>query len=154
MGSLCKLVIFENDNESYAETYRAPAVRVPSQDVSLKLARTSQHLEILSASFMADASHFFAVPQIQDSWTWGKLASLALTSNVLTGDADPLDVNRMLQNAAAAAFKMPKLNIMELWNGRKGLSRYGRSSTEIGLELETITNDNDNGNELFVEAKK
>ncbi|QGI75237.1 hypothetical protein CEK25_000143 [Fusarium fujikuroi] len=138
------LVIFENDNESYAETYRAPAVRVPSQDVSLKLARTSHHLEILSASFMADASHFFAVPQIQDSWTWGKLASLALTSNVLTGDADPLDVNRMLQNAAAAAFKMPKLNIMELWNGRKGLEkagsqlplRYrGHQSLPLGIQL-------------------
>ncbi|KAG4279216.1 hypothetical protein FPRO04_05757 [Fusarium proliferatum] len=133
IGSLCKLVIFENDNESYAETYRAPAVRVPSQDVSLKLARISQHLEMLSAAFMADASHFFAAPQIQDSWTWGKLASLALTSNVLTGDADPLHVDEMLQNAATAALKMPKLNIMELWNGRKGVAmlfRYQRAQED------------------------
>ncbi|KAF5970200.1 PRANC domain-containing protein [Fusarium coicis] len=128
-GLLRKLVIFENDNESYAEIFRAPAIRVARRAVSLKLARTSQHLEMLSASFMVDASHFFAAPQTHDSWTWSKLTSLALTSKVLTGDADQLHVNSMLQNAAATALRMPRLNIMELWNGRKGVAmlfRYQR----------------------------
>ncbi|KAF5611876.1 PRANC domain protein [Fusarium subglutinans] len=137
IGSLCKLTIFENVDQSYPEIYRqtypgihrAPAIRVPSQGVSQGLARTSQHLEMLSASFMADASLFFAAPQIQYSGTWSKLTSLALTSNVLTGDADPQYVSDMLQNAAYTALKMPRLNVMELWNGRKGVAmlfRYQR----------------------------
>lgn len=141
MGSLCKLIIFENFNESYPERYRCPAIRVPSPAVSQKLARTSLHLEMLSASFMADASHFFAAPQIQDSWTWGKLTSLALTSSVLTGDADPLHINNMLQNAADTALKMPRLNIMELWNGRKGVAmlfRYQRAREDGQPAIITI----------------
>ncbi|KAF5693749.1 hypothetical protein FDENT_1755 [Fusarium denticulatum] len=135
MESLCNLTIFENFDESYAEIYRTPAIRlpairVPSRAVSQKLARTSQHLEMLSASFMVDAREFFLASQIQHSWTWDKLTSLALTSNVLTGDADPQHVNKMLQNAAATALRMPKLNKMELWNGRKGVAmlfRYQRA---------------------------
>ncbi|VTT73752.1 unnamed protein product [Fusarium fujikuroi] len=141
MGSLCKLTIFENFDDSYPEIYQAPAIGVPSQDVSLKLARTSQHLEMLSASFMADASHFFLAPQIQNSWTWSKLTSLALTSNVLTGDADPLRVNNMLGNAAATALRMPRLHIMELWNGRKGVAmlfRYKRAREDGQPAIITI----------------
>ncbi|KAF5969931.1 hypothetical protein FBULB1_9921 [Fusarium bulbicola] len=131
IGALCKLTIFENFDESYTKIYRTPsirlpAIRVPSQDVSLKLARTSQHLEMLSASFMVDAREFFLAPQIHDSWRWDKLTSLTLTSNVLTGDADPLHVNKMLQNAAATALRMPRLRIMELWNGRKGVAMLFR----------------------------
>ncbi|KAG4266477.1 hypothetical protein FPRO03_01761 [Fusarium proliferatum] len=140
-GSLRKLTIFENFDQSYAEIYQAPAIRVPSRAVSERLARTSLHLEILSASFMVDASRFFAAPQIQDSWTWGKLTSLALTSNVLTGDADPLHVDEMLQNAAAAASKMLRLNIMELWNGKKGVAmlfRYKRAREDGQPPIITI----------------
>ncbi|KAF5567362.1 PRANC domain-containing protein [Fusarium napiforme] len=146
IGSLCKLTIFENFDESYTEIYRIPgislpATRVSSQDVSLKLARTSQHLEMLSASFMVDAREFFLAPQIHDSWTWDKLTSLTLTSNVLTGDADPLHVNKLLQNAAAAALRMPRLKIMELWNGRKGVAmlfRYQRAREDGQPAIITI----------------
>lgn len=146
MGSLCKLTVFENFDESYTEIYRTPGIRlpvirVPSQDVSLKLARTSQHLETLSASFMADAREFFLAPQIHDSWTWDKLTSLTLTSNVLTEDADPLHVNKLLQNAAAAALRMPRLRIMELWNGRKGVAmlfRYQRARKDGQPAIITI----------------
>ncbi|KAF4963614.1 hypothetical protein FSARC_8399 [Fusarium sarcochroum] len=125
---LCKLTIFENFNEAYPGSYQCPAIRVPNPAVSQKLARASLHLTILSASFMADAGHFFAARQ--DSWTWDKLTSLALTSRVLTDDADPLDINNMLRDAAAAALKMPRLDTMELWNGRRGVAmlfRYQRA---------------------------
>ncbi|KAK1984110.1 hypothetical protein LZ30DRAFT_748132 [Colletotrichum cereale] len=126
---LCKLTIFENFNESYPKRFfRCPAVRVPEPAVSWKLARTSLHLTTLSASFMADAEYFFAARQ--NSWTWDKLTSLALTSRVLADDADTFDVNNMLRDAAAAALKMPKLDIMELWNGRRGVAmlfRYQRA---------------------------
>ncbi|KAM5383515.1 hypothetical protein ACJZ2D_001964 [Fusarium nematophilum] len=86
------------------------------------------HLTTLSASFMADAGYFFAARQ--DLWTWDKLTSLALTSRVLTNDADTLDINNMLRDAAAAALKMPRLDTMELWNGRRGVAmlfRYQRA---------------------------
>ncbi|OAA53005.1 hypothetical protein ISF_09068 [Cordyceps fumosorosea ARSEF 2679] len=127
---LCKLTIFENFNEVYPEKYSdsTTAIRVPNPAVSQKLARVSLHLTILSASFMVDAGHFFSARQ--HSWTWNKLTSLALTSRVLTNDADPLDINSMLRDAAAAALAMPRLETMELWNGRRGVAmlfRYQRA---------------------------
>ncbi|KAH7165780.1 hypothetical protein EDB81DRAFT_780390 [Dactylonectria macrodidyma] len=126
---LCKLTIFENFNESYPERFsQCPAIRVPNPAVSWKLARASLHLTTLSASFMADAGYFFAARQ--DLWMWDKLTSLALTSRVLTNDADTLDINNMLRDAAAAALKMPRLDTMELWNGRRGVAmlfRYQRA---------------------------
>lgn len=116
---LCKLTIFENFNESYPGRYfRCPAIRVPNPAVSRKLAYASLHLKTLSASFIADAGHFFAA--CQDSWTWDKLTSLALTLRILTNDADTSRINNMLQDAALAALKMPRLDTMELWNGRRG----------------------------------
>ncbi|GKT48901.1 uncharacterized protein ColSpa_09082 [Colletotrichum spaethianum] len=60
------------------------------------------------------------------SWKWENLTCLALTSRVLTDDADVADINEMLQDAAAAALKMPKLETMELWNGRKGMAMLFR----------------------------
>ncbi|OAQ98535.1 hypothetical protein LLEC1_02772 [Akanthomyces lecanii] len=126
---LCKLTIFENFNEAYPATYMdASAIRVPNPAVSQKLARASLHLTMLSASFMADAEPFFAARQ--SSWKWDKLTSLALTSRVLTNDAGPSDINNLLRAAAAAALKMPRLDTMELWNGRRGVAmlfRYQRA---------------------------
>ncbi|OIW26987.1 hypothetical protein CONLIGDRAFT_580337 [Coniochaeta ligniaria NRRL 30616] len=126
---LCKLTIFENFNESYPERYyQCPAIRVPDPAVSRKLARASLYLTTLSASFMADAGYFFAARQ--ESWTWDKLTSLALTSRLLTDDADTSDINNMLRDAAVAALEMPRLNRMELWNGRRGVAmlfRYQRA---------------------------
>ncbi|GKU06792.1 unnamed protein product [Fusarium langsethiae] len=66
----------------------------------------------------------------QRSWTWDMLTSLALTSSTLTNDANPVDINNMLQSAAAAALKMPSLDTIEIWNGRRGLAmvfRYERA---------------------------
>ncbi|KAG8670399.1 hypothetical protein FPOAC2_09757 [Fusarium poae] len=131
---LCKLTIFENFNESYRDRWHrmirfpCPAIRVPNPAVSQKLARASLHLKTLSASFMVDAGYFFAARQ--RSWTWDILTSLALTSSTLTNDANPVDINNMLQSAAAAALKMPSLDIIEIWNGRRGLAmvfRYERA---------------------------
>ncbi|KAL6923192.1 hypothetical protein ACHAPO_001362 [Fusarium lateritium] len=117
LTKLGRLTIFENFNESYPVVfYGCSELRVPSAAVSQKLAHASLHLTMLSASFMADAGHFFAA--CRDLWTWDKLTSLTLTSRVLTDDADPSDINKMLRDAAAAALKMPRLDTMELWNGR------------------------------------
>ncbi|CAG7557837.1 unnamed protein product [Fusarium equiseti] len=120
---LCNLTIFENFNESYLARYprtthsSRSAIRVPSLAVSQKLTRASLHLKTLSASFMVDAGQFFAARR--DSWTWDKLTSLALTSGTLTSDANPEDINKMLHAAAETALQMPKLDTMEIWNGRR-----------------------------------
>ncbi|KAL2397983.1 hypothetical protein ABEF94_001600 [Exophiala dermatitidis] len=94
-------------------------------------------LTTLSASFMVDARHFFAVRQ--DSWTWDKLTSLALTSRALIEDADTPDINNMLQAAAMAALKMPRLDTMELWNGRRGVAMLFRYERARDGQSATIT---------------
>ncbi|KAJ6781063.1 hypothetical protein PWT90_09524 [Aphanocladium album] len=135
---LCKLMIFENFNEAYPERYfGTPAIRVPNAGVSQKLALASLHLTILSASFMADAGQFFAARQA--SWTWEKLTTLALTSSTLVNDADPSDINDLLRDAAAAALKMPKLETMELWNGRRGVAMLFRYQRAHDGQPATIT---------------
>ncbi|KAF7561364.1 hypothetical protein G7046_g2780 [Stylonectria norvegica] len=152
LTKLSKLTIFENFNESYPERYfECPAIRVSNPAVSRKLARVSLDLTTLSASFMVDANDFFAPRQA--SWTWEKLTSLALTSKLLTDDANNLDINNMLRRAAAAAMQMPRLGTMELWNGRRGVAmlfRYQkardgqsaiitiRGTAELALGIETM----------------
>jgi len=83
------------------------------------VALASLRLEHLAASFIVDASHFF---EIEPSWEWPNLTSLALTSKLLTPDENSIEIGAMLQAAAAAAMKMPQLETMEIWNGRKGLA--------------------------------
>lgn len=85
-------------------------------------------LESLSASFIIGAGHIFAVRRIP--WTWDRLSSLALTAQVLTNEADPLDIDDLIQQAGNAAYQMPRLQTMEIWNGRRGtanLFRYQRA---------------------------
>ncbi|WZH48287.1 hypothetical protein QYS62_009460 [Fusarium acuminatum] len=140
---LCKLTIFENFNESYQDRLHRmlrlpfPAIRVPNPAVSQELARASLHLKTLSASFMVDAGYFFAARQ--RSWTWDLLTSLALTSSTLTNDTNPMDINNMLQSAAAAALKMPNLDTIEIWNGRRGLAMVFRYERARDRQPATIT---------------
>lgn len=70
---------------------------------------------------MVEANHFF-----EGRRRWHSLISLALTSGTLTNDADPEDINEMLHNAANAALRMPKLDTMEIWNGRRGMAMVFR----------------------------
>jgi uncharacterized protein DUF6546 len=96
--------------------------------VSRKLARASLRLDTLCVSFMADAGYFFAARD--DAWTWESLTSLTLTSRIFTNDAKASDIDQLLRDAAVAALQMPKLERMELWNGRKGVAmlfRYQRT---------------------------
>ncbi|KAH6691441.1 hypothetical protein F5X68DRAFT_220863 [Plectosphaerella plurivora] len=136
---LRKLTIFEHSNDWYTcRFFQGSPTRVLRPELSRKLAQASLKLDTLSASFMTDAGLFFAARQ--DSWTWEKLTSLALTSKILTEEAKASDISQMLQDAAAAALEMPKLQTMELWNGKKGeaiLFRYQRA--QAGQQAATIT---------------
>ncbi|KAJ4024652.1 hypothetical protein NW752_003214 [Fusarium irregulare] len=136
---LCNLTIFENFNEAYPKSYLkrsvpVAAIRKPDPAVAQKLARASLHLTTLSASFMVEANDFF-----EGRRRWHSLISLALTSGTLTNDADPEDINQMLHNAANAALRMPRLDTMEIWNGRQGVAMVFRYEKARGRKPAMIT---------------
>ena len=128
-SNLKRLVVFENFNQQYPtvmqqfqlgeDLSKCDTIRNPAPAVSRMIALASLKLEHLAASFIVDASHFF---EIEPSWEWPNLTSLVLTSKALTPDENSIDIGAMLQAAAAATIKMPQLETMEIWNGRKGLA--------------------------------
>ncbi|KAJ5949272.1 hypothetical protein N7454_000856 [Penicillium verhagenii] len=100
------------------------------------VADKSRSLEYLSASFIVDASYFFNA--CEPHWKWPNMASLTLTSRIFTPDGNPVEIDDMLQQAAAVAMKMPNLKSLEIWNGRKGLAmlfRYHLTSEGVVLAL-------------------
>ncbi|KAL6854097.1 hypothetical protein J3F83DRAFT_494822 [Trichoderma novae-zelandiae] len=124
-----RLVLFENFCPQYLLDFsNCDPVRGSTLVVSRAVASASLMLEHLSASFMVDASQFFAA--CEPSWRWINLTWLALTSRLLTPDQDPEKIDDTLRAAAAAAMNMPKLETMEIWNGLEGLAmvfRYKRA---------------------------
>lgn len=125
-NKLKKLVVFENFNQQFPpivnerlSTRQCEDFRTPDPAVSQMIARTSINLEQLSASYIVDASHFF---DLELPLRWDKLTWLVLTSNLLLPEESPADIGAMLQAAAAAALRMPKLLSMDIWNGRKRLA--------------------------------
>lgn len=106
-------------------------VRIPSSSVGRAIANASLTLEHLSVSFMVEARHFFDAPKL--SWKWPNLTWLALTSRLLVPQERRTELDDMLRAAAATAMKMPNLETMEIWNGKKGLAmlfRYQRPERE------------------------
>ncbi|KAF5589861.1 hypothetical protein FPANT_6194 [Fusarium pseudoanthophilum] len=93
--------------------------RIPSPAVGRMMALTSLPLEHLAASFIIDASHFFAIDSTSE---WPNLTSLVLTSQLLKPEEDPTKMDALLEAAAVAALRMPRLETLEIWNGRKGLA--------------------------------
>lgn len=70
---------------------------------------------------MVDACDFFNKHD-QYSQEWPNLTSLVLTSQLLTPQQSHADIMDMLERAGLAATRIPKLNTMEIWNGREGLA--------------------------------
>ncbi|KAL7921132.1 hypothetical protein ACQKWADRAFT_327913 [Trichoderma austrokoningii] len=89
----------------------------------------NQLLEQISASFITDASLFFRTRNCSPDWKWWSLTSLALTSQLLEPSTAPGKIVNLLDMAAEAAMKMPKLEVMELWNGRPGMAAIFRYQT-------------------------
>ncbi|KAK1976568.1 hypothetical protein LZ30DRAFT_763594 [Colletotrichum cereale] len=131
--SLKSLVVFENFNQQYPATMqrfmegeemtKCDTIRNPDPAVGQMVALASLKLEHIAASFIADASHFF---EVNPGWEWPSLTSLVVTSKLLTPGEEPIKIGAMLRAAAAAAMKMPRLETMEIWNGRKGLAAFFR----------------------------
>lgn len=100
------------------------AARTISAKLTRALAEASLGLQHLSVAFMTDARVFWSVHRVH---VWEHLQTLALTSQDLKPDNDPDKIQHVLHSAARVATNMPKLQIMELWNGGKGhaaLFRY------------------------------
>ncbi|EHK40691.1 uncharacterized protein TrAtP1_004022 [Trichoderma atroviride] len=128
LTDLKNLTIFENFNEKYAETFsimdsRFKSIRTPSTALSRILSKVSLNFESLSGSFMVDACEFFNAHG-QSSQEWPNLTLLVLTSQLLTPQQSHTDIIDMLQRAGCAATRMPKLETMEIWNGRKKLAAH------------------------------
>lgn len=120
--SLESLHIFEDFNaaihgRTHTETPRRSGIQVLKGLVS-----SAPNLKHLSVSFFSDAMDCLKLP----AGIFANLESIALTSQVyLRPETGP--PNRLLYKAANAAMKMPKLQIMELWNcanGHADILRY------------------------------
>ncbi len=120
------MIIFEDLNETYIlanstglhEALDAEPVRESSVHVSRKLAEASLGLQHLSAAFITDACQFWEVRQ--PDWVWESLLTLSLTSRDLVSHGHPNDINDLLCSSAEAIKKMPRIQIMELWNSAQG----------------------------------
>lgn len=123
---LKKLVLFENFDEKYSSCFAdCDDMRAPAPWVAQAVAKASLELEHLSASFIIDASHFIDAVKLE--WTWSRINSVTLTSQLLHAQQNPDKINDMLEAAAWTALKMPKLKTFEIWHGRVGsaaLLRY------------------------------
>jgi hypothetical protein len=100
------------------------------------VARASVGLEHLAASFVVEAKHFFAIEPLS---VWSNLTSLVLTSRLLAPDKNPSDIGDMLETAAIRAIKMPRLEIMEIWNGRRGLAALFKYEVSRSTQHAIIT---------------
>ncbi|KAJ4267339.1 hypothetical protein NW762_003443 [Fusarium torreyae] len=68
---------------------------------------------------MVNAENFFR--RCQSEWTWPRLESLALTSQLLQNDWEKQqDIPVLLCRARAVVQQMPRLHTFVLWNGGKG----------------------------------
>lgn len=106
---------------AYSELSSA-RIRPPNPALSQILSRVSRNYESLSASFMVDADGFFDLDESRPPQRWPSLRHLFLTSQLLAPDQDKARVANMLRAAARAAAYMPKLETLQIWNGRKNLA--------------------------------
>lgn len=115
---LRRIVLFENFHGN--KPAMSLAVQGAEIDTAYALVEASLGVEHLAASFVSDASHFLHACK---SWNiWPRLESLALTSNVLEPQQQSVYINDLLETSAIVAMKMPRLKLMELWNGRAGFA--------------------------------
>ncbi|KAK3298465.1 uncharacterized protein B0H64DRAFT_422345 [Chaetomium fimeti] len=139
------LSIFEDFNQQFQSTleansaYRTFLTTDPAayRQLVQVLASKSCNLERLYISFMVEAQDFFDA--CQQSYTWPCLQSLTLTSSLLTPDTPKEEIFTLLHNASLAALKMPQLETMALWLGRRGGASAVIYHREKGSRRATLT---------------
>ncbi|OBT73087.1 hypothetical protein VF21_07606 [Pseudogymnoascus sp. 05NY08] len=129
--NLRRLSIFENYNkrlhpEHFNQfTHLEQYTRRANPSLGKALSKSSRLLISLTVSFLVDAVDFFASFQPTNNPNvnvipWENLENLALTSRLLHPMTAYRKINEMLAAAGRAAASMPKLKIMEIWNGGRG----------------------------------
>lgn len=115
--SVKRLVVFENFSQQYAHSVQrsfgtdefCESFRQPAREVSRAIARQSRRLEHLAASFIVEASQFFATRR---SCEWPNLASLVLTSKVLVPDESRDNILHLLLVSAPIFINIACLPIL------------------------------------------
>lgn len=114
------------------------------KELACAAARASFQLESLSVSDMIDAKQFFdymyssGIFRDNDQDVWPKLRSICLTSAQLQWKKGEADANVLLLRAGAAALRMPKLELMELWYSKQGegfVFRYDARGDEAKIHI-------------------
>lgn len=118
-GSLAAVLVEDQNQKFTSPRSRVEAVRVVDPAIGAAFAARSLDLEQLSVSYMVEAEDFFAA--CRPSWTWPRLDSLALTSQLLCNVwKHGGSIEGLLYEAGTAALRMPRLRALAIWNGREG----------------------------------
>ncbi|KAL7921550.1 hypothetical protein ACQKWADRAFT_321368 [Trichoderma austrokoningii] len=142
LRQLNRFTIFENFNQRYVHAYLeidCARTRPPNVILSRLLSQISGNYEALSASFIVDAYSFFALDESQPPKRWPNLRCLFLTSQLLAPDEDATRITTMLRAAARAAAHMPKLQTLQIWNGRQKLAALFKYEAATEGQPGTIT---------------
>jgi hypothetical protein len=94
--------------------------RVVDPRIAEAFAARSVDLEQLSIAYMVNAEELLLPRCFNSSWTWHRLESLALTSQLLRDTQSRKEIDALLHVAGITARRMPRLQAFVLWNGIKG----------------------------------
>jgi hypothetical protein len=94
------------------------ASRIVDSRIGAAFASRSLDLEQLSVSYMVKAEDFFRA--CLPTWTWPRLQSLALTSQLLRYTRSRQEIDALLYEAGITALRMPRLHTLVLWDGIRG----------------------------------
>ncbi|KAK3293732.1 uncharacterized protein B0H64DRAFT_419396 [Chaetomium fimeti] len=113
-------ILVEDQNRNFTSVrMQVEAVRIADPQVGAAFASRSRDLEQLSVSYMVNAEDFFGA--CLPSWTWLRLESLALTSQLLYhGWERRKAIDALFYVAGMTALRMPRLRNLAIWNGREG----------------------------------
>lgn len=132
-STLQELFVFEDFN-NLLHPERSAKRANPS--LGKAFAKSTRSLESFSAAFLIDPEDFFAdfwptKPPHPNVIPWKNLRKLALTSRLLHSEIGRGKINKLLIAAGRAAAFMPKLEIMEIWNGGDGHACFFRYNLPV-----------------------
>ncbi|KAH6838652.1 hypothetical protein B0I37DRAFT_242410 [Chaetomium sp. MPI-CAGE-AT-0009] len=117
--SLAEVLVEDQNQNPRSRRMQVEAVRVPDPRIGAAFASRSRDLEQLSVSYIVNAEDFFGA--CLPSWTWPRLESLALTSQLLYhGWRRRKGIDALLYRTSMTALRMPRLRSLVIWDGREG----------------------------------
>lgn len=126
-ASLESLHIFEDSKDLMLSSETSSRPRRSRIQILKGLATSVPGIKHLSVSFLSDA---MACLEVSDETIFPNLQTIALTSQDMLRPTQRF--GELLHKAALAAMKMPKLQIMEIWNAEDGhaaIIRYEAAGT-------------------------